>query len=460
MSINQNSEDFSDRVKEVLKIQKKLPKNLFQRIFLIFKNWCSTLKNPDEIIKLLWGYNRKIMPFSHKIDGNEPDFSIEKDIHQKGYGLDGLLEIKDKARRIRKDDLLDYIIRQDYLKYLKYCMEIVNESKLIPKLIIKLRRLTILFEIYESKEFSANNSLKKLDLEIIKEIKLYSNEIFDKILAILVDYALDCLKTLLCSSSKPIGHIIKSSKSQLETDLHIHSHYSDCSSQSVGEIICRAEEIGLKTISVTDHNSFEGVCKAIKIGSIFHINVIPGIEVATGIKKSNNWVEDRRDILVYFPDLEKFQKWALNGFDLYTNNLLSKATDRIHNKIYWGNVPVEEVIKWADAHDGISILAHVGYYNYEEKKKVVELLRNGLKGIEIFNMKYHNYPHYGKNSLEEVIEIFLDMIRSYINTNKSNEKPIVTIGSDSHSLDSIGSIELKSQLIKKINLICQFFISL
>lgn len=450
MSINYYNEDITDRINEILKSQKKPLKNLLKRIFLIFKNWCDTLTTSEQIKEILWGVNRKIKPFNHKIEGKYPDFSSGKDIHQKGYGIDGLLEIKHKARRNRKEDLIDYIIQNDYLKYINYCMEKVNSSNNISNIIRNLRRLNIFLEIYEFKDRVLNISSKKIDVEVIKDIKLNSDEKFDNILTLLVDIALDYLKKLLVTSNMPKKQSKNIFESQILMDLHIHSHYSDCSSQSVGEILCKAKEIGLKTISLTDHNNFDGICKAIKIGTIFNIDVIPGIEVATGIKKSNDWIDDRRDILVYFPELDNFQRWALKGFDLYTNELLNKATDRNHDKKFWGNVPVEEVIKWANKHSGISILAHAGYYNYETKENITELLEGGLKGIEIFNLKYTNYNHYAKNSLEEVIELFFNMVKEYVKYNISDKKPILTIGSDSHGSETVGNIILSSGLIFKI----------
>jgi len=447
MFVNQND---IDGMADFFKEQNRVLLNLKRKVIHIFNTWCKNLKNSEELIELLWGFNRTIMPFCHMINGKQPDLSKGAD-PQKGYGLDGLLEIKNKARKNKKDDLIGYIIRQDYLKYIKYCMESINKSNLISKLVSKLKKLTILIEIEEFKNKFSNKSLNKFTTEDIKALKLYSDEIIDEIFKDLVAKSLDCLKILLKESDNKERLENECSNSQIEIDLHIHSHYSDCSSQSVGEIICKAKEIGLKTISLTDHNNFEGVCKAIKIGAIFNINVIPGIEVATGIKNSYDLIEDRRDILIYFPDLDNFKDWMQNGLDSYTNDLLSRASDRIHNKKFWGNVPVEEVIEWADKYNGISILAHLGYYNFEKKEKVIELLKKGLDGIEIFNLKYTNYTHYQKNSLAEVIKLILSILKEFIKTNKATKKPLITIGSDAHMLNSIGNIELNSHIIKMIN---------
>ena len=62
-----------------------------------------------------------------------------------------------------------------------------------------------------------------------------------------------------------------------KADLHIHSTFSD------GELtpmeildICNKENINV--ISITDHDNFEGVKKAIKENPYKNITIIPGIE--------------------------------------------------------------------------------------------------------------------------------------------------------------------------------------
>ena len=445
------NDEFSINLQEILKNFDKLQKFLVEQIILNFREWCETLTIPKQIEELLWGINREIQPFHHKINGNIPDLAPGKNLSQKGYGIDGLLEIKHKARRICKDDLLEYAILSDYLKYFGYCMRNVKHSNKIDKIMDLFTKLKNYFEVNIVKKTPMNNKTNKFDFKNSPYSILCFDDQFDKILNFFVYISLSHLENMLSKAEVRERDLNDIEESKFQVDLHLHSHYSDCSTQSVGEILCKAKEIGLKTLSLTDHNNFDGVCKAIKISSIFNIDLIPGIEIATGIKKSNDWIEDRRDILVYFPELDKFQKWALSGFDLCTNELLAKATDRIHNKKFWGNVPIEEVIKWADQHGGISIIAHLGYYNYETKEKIIELLEKGIKGIEIFNLKYLNYSHYGKNSLEEVIELYFNMIRDYTKYSNTNKKPIFTLGSDSHSLDSIGKIKLKSNIIQKIN---------
>ncbi|TFF85254.1 PHP domain-containing protein [Candidatus Heimdallarchaeota archaeon] len=61
-------------------------------------------------------------------------------------------------------------------------------------------------------------------------------------------------------------------------DLHVHTHYSD-GVDSPEEIIRHAEKIGLAGIAITDHDTFEGLHKAMEIET--DLMIIPGIEVST-----------------------------------------------------------------------------------------------------------------------------------------------------------------------------------
>ena len=67
-------------------------------------------------------------------------------------------------------------------------------------------------------------------------------------------------------------------------DLHTHSYYSD-GSLSPYELVKHARECGLRAISLTDHDTFNGVNEALAAGKELGVEVIPGIEfsvVSTG----------------------------------------------------------------------------------------------------------------------------------------------------------------------------------
>ena len=65
----------------------------------------------------------------------------------------------------------------------------------------------------------------------------------------------------------------------LTCDLHVHTCFSKDGESSVEEILKRAEEVGLDAIAITDHDTVDGVKRALACRT--SVLVIPGIEVST-----------------------------------------------------------------------------------------------------------------------------------------------------------------------------------
>ncbi len=65
----------------------------------------------------------------------------------------------------------------------------------------------------------------------------------------------------------------------LTCDLHVHTNFSKDGESSVEEILKRAQDVGLDAIAITDHDSVDGVKKALACST--EVLVIPGIEVST-----------------------------------------------------------------------------------------------------------------------------------------------------------------------------------
>lgn len=80
-----------------------------------------------------------------------------------------------------------------------------------------------------------------------------------------------------------------------EVDLHIHTIFSDgtCTPRKVVQL---AKRMSLAAISITDHDSVEGVDEAIEAGRRMGIEVVPGVEV------SSDAGEDEIHILGYYLD--------------------------------------------------------------------------------------------------------------------------------------------------------------
>jgi predicted metal-dependent phosphoesterase TrpH len=96
-----------------------------------------------------------------------------------------------------------------------------------------------------------------------------------------------------------------------QVDLHVHSTASD-GKLSPEDIIGKAAELGLKVISLTDHDSVEGIIPALKAAEAFpHLIFIPGVEISTDMP------DGEAHVLGYFID--------------YTSRELESTLERFRN---------------------------------------------------------------------------------------------------------------------------------
>ena len=80
-----------------------------------------------------------------------------------------------------------------------------------------------------------------------------------------------------------------------KTDLHMHSFYSD--GYNAPEILIdKANSRGIKILSITDHDSVNGISEATEYAAGLGIEVIPGVEISTDIR------DTEVHILGYFVD--------------------------------------------------------------------------------------------------------------------------------------------------------------
>jgi len=83
----------------------------------------------------------------------------------------------------------------------------------------------------------------------------------------------------------------------LKIDLHMHTTYSDGAHTPL-ELLYKVKEKGLNIISITDHDSINGIKEAITLGKDIGVEVIPGLEISTDL-------EDKEiHLLGYFIDYE------------------------------------------------------------------------------------------------------------------------------------------------------------
>jgi predicted metal-dependent phosphoesterase TrpH len=80
-----------------------------------------------------------------------------------------------------------------------------------------------------------------------------------------------------------------------KTDLHTHTYYSD-GYYSPEVLVNKAHNLGIKILSITDHDSVNGISEAIECAKEFGIEIIPGVEISTDIR------DTEVHILGYFID--------------------------------------------------------------------------------------------------------------------------------------------------------------
>jgi predicted metal-dependent phosphoesterase TrpH len=87
-------------------------------------------------------------------------------------------------------------------------------------------------------------------------------------------------------------------------DLHTHTNLSD-GAYSPTELVKKAYERGLNIISITDHDSVNGIKEAISVGKNLGVEVISGLEISTDLD------DNEIHLLAYFIDIdnEELQKY-------------------------------------------------------------------------------------------------------------------------------------------------------
>ena len=141
-------------------------------------------------------------------------------------------------------------------------------------------------------------------------------------------------------------------------DLHVHTNFSFDADFSPEKIIDLALKKGLKVIAITDHNSLQGIEKALEYAKSKKIRVIPGIEISCTESSSLKEIH----ILGLFID--------------YKNESLKKFLTNQQKSM-------KEIIKEIQRSGGIPILAHPGLYLKEMERIIKYFIDCGGKGLEI-----------------------------------------------------------------------------
>ncbi len=267
-------------------------------------------------------------------------------------------------------------------------------------------------------------------------------------------------------------------------DLHIHTIASD-GEMRAEEIIEASEKIGLKTISITDHDgvgAYSGGTEVLKEkAGLRGLDLIPGIELDSeymgveihilgyGIdvahpvlsehlsevqllrKKRIREIMEKVNInlgektltdeMIFPPGRETLMKPHIVR-ELLKNNTFSKYKDaskwiseKCRSETIVPKLPPEVIIPVILKAGGTPVLAHPAYYlginGIELDKIIAELSALGLEGVEVF-YDYHGLSPsmFNKKDYQGLISMISNVTEKY--------GLFATRGSDSHTLEELG----------------------
>lgn len=152
-------------------------------------------------------------------------------------------------------------------------------------------------------------------------------------------------------------------------DLHMHTVNSD-GKRTIKETLEKAEEMNLKFISITDHESCKGYndLKDSATRKLFSGKIVPGVEIKC--------VYEGRiiDVLGYDIDILKMQKWLDKTYEGKTHDKLEEKYLRKHLDTFSKmgvNVPKYEDIVWDKYHDWANLIIHRELRKDPENEKIV-----------------------------------------------------------------------------------------
>lgn len=218
-------------------------------------------------------------------------------------------------------------------------------------------------------------------------------------------------------------------------DLHIHSNKSD-GLLSPGQIVDCGVEKGLKALSITDHDTIDGIETAIDYAADKDIEVIPGIEFSTeyeGVEvhmlgyyfdyknfELNSFLKKLKDsrierakkmvkqlnnigIQISFEDVCKLAKSASSigrphvARALINHGYASRIEEAFDKYMSYGRpgyverykISPFQAIELISRCNGVSSLAHPGLIINVDKLQLIKRLKEwGLSGIEVYHTKH------------------------------------------------------------------------
>lgn len=194
-------------------------------------------------------------------------------------------------------------------------------------------------------------------------------------------------------------------------DMHIHSTHSD-STYSVKEILEKAEELGLKYISITDHDRCTAYkeLEEINVEKYYSGKIVPGIEIKC-------YYNGRLiDLLGYNYDINKMQNWIDEFYkDKKRTDIQTKYLDHFYDtckKLGLKVSPKEEII-WNPDKDWASVTIYNDFKKYPENKE--KLPEDLWEDFTTFTKKYvadaNNPFHIDKSSDYPTLDVGIKAIK-------------------------------------------------
>ena len=218
-------------------------------------------------------------------------------------------------------------------------------------------------------------------------------------------------------------------------DLHVHSHYSDGMS-SPADNVRLAKHIGLKAVTLSDHDTVRGVVEATAAAREEGMEFVPGIEISTYDDETPSmhmlgllW-QDPAPLTAIEPvaaksradrnirtcealfkkfgheigidEIRSFSKSPITGTGHLCRAIVAKgyAADfdaagvmvkQVKDRLPYG-IPIAEAVKSVHAAGGVAVLAHPGLLKMNDDALFVKIKKLkedcGLDGIECYHTKH------------------------------------------------------------------------
>ena len=253
-------------------------------------------------------------------------------------------------------------------------------------------------------------------------------------------------------------------------DLHLHSLKSD-GIYSPKEVVKDAHSSGIKTISLTDHDTYSGLAEAAEMAAKLGMNFYGGIEF-TVHETENSYehilgygIKDFTSIDEY---LNKLKQERINLVNQYIDILQANGFENISfdavSKLSTGDhVTVKNLVRWIDRNCNITTSKRAyslffgtnGKYNIPEPchcyDEIIPLIRNA-GGIAVLAHPFRYHPEFYddidafEKHMTSLVNLGLNGIEAYYGTHSKKETQlcikmaikynlIVTGGSDTHGWD-------------------------